>query len=121
MRFKNYTDYLLSDKWQQVKDDYKKLSDHGSEICFFCYSRDRIQLHHWRYPKDWNNDSYKNVIALCSDCHQTAHSIEHNKMLHNSYMFDTNSDKDFIKYLSFIIKATNAMEYAFIERLADEF
>ncbi len=121
MIFKDYSEYLLSDKWQKITDDYKEFSDKGTEGCFLCYSKERIQLHHWRYPKDWNNDSYKNVIPLCQECHETAHSIQYNKMLHNSYMFDSNSNEDFIKYLSFIIKATSAMKYAYIERLSNEF
>ena len=43
------------------------------------------------------------------------------RQLHNSYMFDTNSDADLIRYLSFMIKATFAMDSAFVEMLANEF
>jgi len=117
-----YAQYLLSNKWQKIKDDFLEFSTtRGGNICFLCYSRDNLQLHHWRYPKNWNNDSYKNLIQLCNCCHNTVHSIEHTKMLHNSYLFDTNSDEDLVKYLSWVIKATNAMEIKHFELLADEF
>lgn len=121
MKYKDYNDYLLSDKWQKVKDDFNEFSNKAGDVCFLCYSKGSLQLHHWRYPKNWNNDSYKNLIPLCKNCHKVSHSIEHNKALHNSHMFDTNSDADLIRYLSFIIKATFAMESAFVEMLANEF
>ena len=120
-KFKSYQDYLLSDKWQRVKDDFNEYSEHAGDVCFLCYNRGNLQLHHWRYPKDWNNDSYKNVIPLCKQCHETAHSIEHDKLLHNSHIFNYNSEASLIRYLSFMIKATGAMDYAFIERMANEF
>ncbi len=121
MKYEDYADYLTSDSWAKTKKDFKEFSDRSNGICFLCYKKENLHLHHWRYPKSWNNDSYKNLIELCHECHETAHSIEHSKMLHNSYMFDSNSDSNLINYLSFLIKATKAMDYAYIERLSNEF
>ena len=120
-KFGNYEEYLLSDKWERIKSDFMDNSDYAKDVCFFCMSRDGLQCHHWRYPKDWDNDSYKNLILLCSCCHSTAHKIEHDKMLHNSYMFEDNSTYNLVRYLSYIIKATRAMEIFYFEILADEF
>jgi hypothetical protein len=121
MQYKSYEVYLLSDKWQKVKEDFNEFSENANGICFLCYEQNNLQLHHWRYPKDWNNDSYKNLIQLCHECHGTVHSIEQTKMLHNSYLFDTNSDKDLINYLSWVIKATKVMKLVHAENLANGF
>lgn len=119
--FKSYDDYLSSKKWAQVKEDFKEFSDFSADVCFLCYSGHDLEFHHWRYPKDWNRDSYKNLIILCEQCHETTHSIEVSKDLHNSHLFKDNSEKSLIIYLSWLVKATNAMESAYFERLSNEF
>jgi len=121
MKYADYNEYLLSDKWQKVKKDFAEFSDRATGICFLCYEKDGLQLHHWRYPKNWNNDSHKNLIALCHQCHNNVHSVEHSEMLHSSHLFDTNSDKNLINYLSWVIKATKVMDLVYAENLSNEF
>jgi 5-methylcytosine-specific restriction endonuclease McrA len=79
--YKNYADYLKSDKWKQVKEDYAKNEKVDNCICCnITFDSDiKPQHHHFRYPKDWNDDSWENLIVLCEGCHNLAHSaIEHN-------------------------------------------
>ena len=121
MEFKNYKDYLLSNKWDQIKEDFREFSNFPTNVCFLCYSKESLQLHHWRYPNEWSRDSYKNTIPLCEACHETAHSIENSKDLHNSHFFNSNSTENLVRYLSFIIKSTDTMKYANIERISNEF
>ena len=117
----SYNKYLKSKEWKSVKDDYHVFSDIASDVCFLCFEKDSLQLHHWRYPKNWNNDSYKNLMQVCSECHEGIHSIENSKLLHNSDTFKDNSSLSFIMYLSWIIKATEVMDMVKLERLSNEF
>jgi hypothetical protein len=116
-----YKDYLKSPNWTNIKSDFREFSSRHSGVCFLCYKNENLQLHHWRYPKDWKNDSYKNLMEVCNQCHETMHDIDFSELLHNSHFFNTNSDEDFIRYLSFIIKATSAMDYAYLEKLSRSF
>jgi hypothetical protein len=109
-----YTEYLLSNKWDSIKEEYKLMyPDYG--VCFLCPTISNIQLHHWRYPKDWNNDSYKNLIPLCGCCHKSIHKT---KLIHNSHMYGEN---DLYRYLSHLIKELRLMEWKQIELYANEF
>jgi len=114
MEYKDYNEYLLSDKWQQVKDNFKN-SIKYENVCYLCFERTGLQLHHWRYEKDWNLDTHNNVIQLCSFCHKAAHQSE---VLHNSSMY---GPKDLYKYLSHLIKDLKLMEYKHIEFFAVDF
>lgn len=114
MKYKNYEEYLISDKWTQVKKNYKN-SVKYERVCSLCFETEMLQLHHWRYEKDWNNDTHKNLIQLCDLCHKSAHS---SKLLHNSSMYGPN---DFYRYLSHLIKDLKLMEYKHIEFYAVSF
>lgn len=120
-QYEDYDDYLKSKEWANIKNDFYDCSDISYGVCFLCYNSDNLQLHHWRYPKNWANDSYKNLMEVCDVCHEVIHGIEESKLLHNSGTFDNNSQGNFIKYLSWIIKSTKVMEIARLEYLANEF
>jgi hypothetical protein len=77
-KFKNYQDYLKSDKWSEVKEDYANINNH--KYCALCESDEDLQHHHFNYPKDWNDDSHENIIKICNDCHDLAHESEHRNM-----------------------------------------
>lgn len=108
-----YEDYLKSEHWDNVKSDFKEFSKIYNGVCLLCYNKENLVYHHWRYPKNWSNDSYKNIMEICNNCHEVIHNIQADKMLHNSSFFDTNSDEEFIRYLSFMIKATHSMGLAY--------
>ena len=81
VQYKDYADYLKSDKWASVKQDYR---DHEqTEVCLCCGDdfKDEgliINYHHFKYPKDWNNDSWENLIVVCEGCHTNIHdSYDH--------------------------------------------
>jgi len=89
IQYKDYADYLKSDKWKQVKEDYKLRATDLNLIfgdCFFCKTSDNIQHHHWRYEKDWNNDNADNLMQVCSGCHNKLHnSLRHNSTHYQTY------------------------------------
>ena len=81
IQYKDYADYLKSPKWKQVKQDYR--DNEEIDCCMCCmveFDKDtKHNYHHFRYAKDWNNDTWENLIIICEPCHNLAHSvIEHN-------------------------------------------
>jgi hypothetical protein len=81
VRFNSYEDYLKSDKWKAVKEDYqRKEQTNHCLVCRAVFENDiKPNYHHFRYPKDWNNDSFENLIIVCESCHKFLHDeIEHN-------------------------------------------
>ena len=48
--------------------------------CQVCATQcaDSYHHHHFKYPKDWSDDSIENLIYVCSECHDLLHKhIEH--------------------------------------------
>jgi len=76
VKYKDYADYLKSDKWKQVKQDYYK--NEQISTCLRC-STDLKQKgvkshhHHFNYPSDWNDDTWENLIIVCEECHNELH------------------------------------------------
>jgi hypothetical protein len=104
IQYKDYADYLKSEKWKQVKKDYDD-SDRDRAHCYFCYSSDitiqsNFNYHHWTYPKDWNDDTHENLIKVCDSCHKVLHE---SKLEHNSHTY--NNDFDYISDASKVISS----------------
>ena len=110
----NYEDYLLSDKWQEVKQRYKELPNYD-EVCFLCFNTEHLQHHHWRYERDWNNDRPENLIMLCYECHHQVHQTD---LFHNSHNYRPD---ELHKYLSHLIKEFGLMELIYFRSLSYEF
>ena len=92
VQYKDYAAYLKSPKWKQVKEDYKKNESIDNCLCCesnFLDSDLTINFHHFKYSKDWNNDTWENLIIVCSKCHNHLHSCNY----HDS---DPRSLRDYI-------------------------
>lgn len=118
--FKSYKEYLESEQWEQIKEDYNEFSPY-IDSCFFCHNTEGLIHHHWRYPKKYRNDSWKNLILTCRECHTCLHNIWPNKELHNSALFPDNSRENFIKYISWALKTMRVMEVKHYELIREEF
>ena len=94
-KYKDYADYLKSDKWKQVKKDYTENNKH--KYCALCGFDGELQHHHFRYPSDWNCDHHLNIIKICSECHKIAHTKERKN----------ETVLDFIAYMSPLISESN--------------
>lgn len=72
--YKDYNEYLNSPKWEQVKQDFYNEYDGYTNVCEISgITSDNMNLHHWRYESDWNNDSSDNVILVCKQVHEWIH------------------------------------------------
>lgn len=97
-RYKNYQEYLESDEWTNLKEEYKKVFNSCS--CNVCGMPDDLHdevfnYHHFRYPKDWNNDSIDNLLYVCKKCHDWIH--DHEAIEHGS------NDTNLREYLQLVI------------------
>lgn len=97
INYESYEKYLASDKWDEVKQAFKD-SPQYEEVCFFCYTTYGLQCHHFRYPKDWNKDSHKNLCLCCKFCHERVHAT---RVIHDSNMYGPD---DLPRYLSHLFK-----------------
>lgn len=70
-KWDSYEDYLKSDHWQNIKNEVYATR---GRTCMLCYEWENTELHHIRYPKDWNDDESGNVIILCKNHHKQVHT-----------------------------------------------
>jgi 5-methylcytosine-specific restriction endonuclease McrA len=75
IQYKDYADYLKSDKWKQVKEDYK--NNESIDNCLCCRDQFNHELaanyHHFKYSKNWSDDTWENLIVVCIGCHNQLH------------------------------------------------
>jgi len=73
-QFKDYQDYLNSPEWKKLKNEFHEKYDGLPSVCQVTLEPiDKVELHHWNYPKDWNNDSIENLILVSRLAHQFIH------------------------------------------------
>jgi len=112
--FENYQDYLNSEKWKQVKEDFNaNYSSSGwGNVCEVTGEvfEDKSQLHHhhFKYPKDWNEDSPENIVLISKKLHNMIHNIEIedkwtgnaiDKIPHNPKEEDLGNRRRYLSYL----------------------
>jgi hypothetical protein len=78
-RWDSYSDYLKSPEWKAIKEEFYANFGGYNDECeisseeFEGYRKCLLHLHHFKYPKDWANDSWGNLILICSEVHQFVH------------------------------------------------
>jgi len=88
MQYENYQDYLKSDKWKNVKKDYdKNVFKRNPKTCACCGWHVSGEYHHFKYAKNWNADTWQNIIYLCSHCHKRMHNVFRKKQFDNIQQF----------------------------------
>jgi len=70
-KWANYSDYLASAEWHKIRDAVMKRDDSGCRLC----GEGASEVHHHKYPKNWDNDDKENCIAVCDECHRRAHGL----------------------------------------------
>ena len=76
--FENYQEYLKSDKWKQLKKEFTNdyLSSGWTNVCEVTgeiLDAHEMHHHHFRYPKDWNDDSPENIVLISKQLHEMIH------------------------------------------------
>lgn len=93
--YKDYNEYLNSPKWTQVKKDFYEYYEGYDDVCEISGdSVDELNLHHWNYESDWNNDHHKNLILVCREVHEWLHAKTDDISIHS--ILDTTSMKRYL-------------------------
>ena len=75
-RWNSYADYLKSTEWENLKIEYQNtIQQPFGDDCTICFLDKPLVYHHWKYPRDWNDDCKENLVHMCSDCHSYVHSL----------------------------------------------
>lgn len=75
----SYAEYLKSDEFSEIKKEWMdKMNWHYGECIISGASTEDGDngggcFHHWRYPSDWNDDSWENIVYICQDLHNDIH------------------------------------------------
>jgi hypothetical protein len=73
MRKKEYKQYLLSGIWLIRKREWLAINrDHR---CFCCFSGMAREFHHISYRNVGQREEIKDLIYVCSNCHQEIHNL----------------------------------------------
>lgn len=71
--FKNYSEFLTSDLWQQIRKEFITWSKKRKNwLCHCCGNTRRLQIHHLRYGKITKSTkiSFNLMVPVCSRCHK---------------------------------------------------
>jgi hypothetical protein len=67
----NYREYLSSSAWTELR---KLAFSRANNCCEFCGAKAE-QAHHVRYPRQFENDTVHNLVAVCGKCHGLCHGV----------------------------------------------
>lgn len=70
--WKNYEAYLASPEWDALREKAMNRDDRKCRVC----GRAAEQVHHHKYPKDWNDDCLANLVCACGTCHKRIHGLD---------------------------------------------
>lgn len=70
----NYKEYLTTDVWHKLRESRL---EHDGYACVLCGSDKDLVVHHMHYPmkNKQRNDTTKNILTLCSKCHELTHGL----------------------------------------------
>lgn len=60
-------------KYKKIYFDYFGYGEQDIILCENC-SKKAVDIHHIKFKSQGGKDEIKNLIALCRDCHNKAHS-----------------------------------------------
>lgn len=65
-----YKEYLRSNEWKTFRQIY--INDKNAYKCFVCGTREKLNLHHYKYDKSRLTDPL-NIVVLCKAHHYKSH------------------------------------------------
>ena len=73
----SYSDYLRSEKWENLRRSALERADYKCELCSSPYKA----IHHVTYPKRYNDDHIDNLVVVCDKCHSKLHGVRDEKKI----------------------------------------
>ena len=71
-RPRGYVGYIQSSQWKELR---REAIDRDGGRCRVCDRKERLEVHHRKYPSAWKDDCLDNLTALCKDCHEVVTSL----------------------------------------------
>ena len=68
-RAEHYSAYLRSEMWREKREIVLKRCKRKCVCC----GGEAVQVHHWRYPRHYGWEKYRELSGICVDCHQDLH------------------------------------------------
>jgi len=68
----DYSDYLKTEHWQEVRQRALKIGKHK---CALCSSTEKLNVHHNTY-ENFGNEQIEDLTVLCHNCHSKYHNKE---------------------------------------------
>jgi len=59
----------------------QKILRRDSWRCQLCGTMSNLEVHHRQFRSQGGDDSEKNLIALCSECHRTLHMAANHRLM----------------------------------------
>lgn len=72
--YKDYDDYINSDKWQRRRANRMAIDNNECKLCF---SKAKLHVHHITYD-NFGNEPMSELITVCKSCHEKIHGHEIN-------------------------------------------
>lgn len=116
--FNSYIDYLKSDHWIDLRfrfySDSKRVKKmrkkYGGIVCEFCFSPDKINLHHKTY-KRIGAERLDDLVILCENCHHDIHKYYYNNMkIRNLWRATKKMRKIKFKYMVELARAVGIVQ-----------
>ena len=82
-RWDSYEDFLQSEEWKSIKSKFFNEYNGYHNACqitgdaFNDEEKHRLHLHHWRYPKNWEDTTTDDLILVCDKVHEFIHGDDH--------------------------------------------
>lgn len=75
-----YQEYLKTDKWNNKRKERLKIDNYQCCMCG-CNGtmNNKLEIHHFTYRNIYNEDVYKDLLTLCSNCHKSVHYMMNRK------------------------------------------
>ena len=76
MFYSSYEEYLNSAEWKQKAKGRARIDNYRCTMCG-CEGtmNNPLQCHHITYRNIYNENTYKDLLTLCRNCHESVHKM----------------------------------------------
>lgn len=76
MNSKQYEEYITSEEWRKKAQERAKIDGYQCQMCGSKGTmNNKLQCHHFTYRTFPNENIWKDLITLCTNCHKSVHKM----------------------------------------------
>lgn len=104
--YADYSEYLKSEEWRQKARQRMEIDGYRCQMCGSSGTmNNRLQCHHLTYRHLYNEDVWKDLLTLCTNCHKAVHA-----MMNRRTAPDRHGWKDELKVANHVLEIGNQTE-----------